>query len=159
MRGAAAAAYGHRVTQDTLRHTAVIRGIFRGFAVLFVGGTVQPLVGQLSTTLAYAWLPLVAVVAFAAAAVVATPPETPTAGWRQGPLAAVGSYLLILPLVRLGAGELPVLQLANGTRDLYDNRLDPASRQRILAPEQLTETSAMLNQVSRSTSTQLPGLL
>lgn len=98
--------------QEPLGHAVVIRGIFRGFAVLFIGGMVQPLIGQLSTIVAFAWLPLVAVLAFVAAAVVATPPETPTDGWRQGPLAAVGSYLMILPLVRIGSGELPVLQLA-----------------------------------------------
>ena len=112
MRSTAPAAYGRRVRHDTLKHTAVIRGIFRGFAVLFVGGMIQPLIAQLSSVVAYAWLPIVAVVAFGAAAVLATPPGTPTDGWRQGPLAAVGSYLMVLPLVRLGAGELPVLQLA-----------------------------------------------
>lgn len=98
--------------QETAGHATVIRGIFRGFGVLFVGGMVQPLVDRLSAVVAYAWLPSVAVVAFVVAAVVATPADTPRDAWRQGPVAAVGSYLLIVPLVRIGAGELPVVQLA-----------------------------------------------
>ncbi len=104
-------AYRRGVRRDALAHTAVIRGAFRGFAVLFVGGMLQPLVGQLSSVLAYAWLPLVAIVAFIVAAALATPSGTPTDGWRQAPVAAVASYLLIVPLVRIGAGELPIVQL------------------------------------------------
>lgn len=90
---------------------AVLRGVFRGFGVLFVGGIVHPLVTQLADPLGYVWLLLVALVAFGLAAVTATPADTPVSAWRQAPLATVGGYLLILPLVRLGSGQLPWLQL------------------------------------------------
>jgi hypothetical protein len=89
----------------------VIRGAFRGFGVLFVGGMVHPLVLQLLEPLGFVWLLLVAVVAFGVAAVTATPVGTPVSAWRQAPIAAVASYLLIIPLVRVGSGELPPLQL------------------------------------------------
>ena len=62
--------------------------------------------------LAVGWLVLVAILAFAVAAAIATPRGTPVKAWRQAPIAAVGSYALIVPLVRLGAGQLPLLQLA-----------------------------------------------
>ncbi|TWH00864.1 hypothetical protein L615_000200000740 [Nocardioides sp. J9] len=94
-----------------LGYAAVIRGAFRGFGVLLVGGLVHPAVAQVVEPLGYAWLPLVAVLAFGVAAVAATPAGTPVSAWRQAPVAAVGSYVLILPLVRAGSGELPVMQL------------------------------------------------
>lgn len=94
-----------------LGYAAVIRGASRGFGVLLVGGLVQPVVAQLSAPLAYLWLLLVAVVAFVVAATAATPRGTPTTAWRQGPTAAVGGYLLILPLVVMGQGGLPPVQL------------------------------------------------
>jgi hypothetical protein len=94
-----------------LGYPDVVRGTFRGFAVLFVGGIVQPLISQLFEPLGYVWLLVVALTAFGVAAVAATPKGTPASEWRQGPIAAVGSYFLILPLVLAGAGELPVLQL------------------------------------------------
>ncbi|KRB76088.1 hypothetical protein ASE01_13740 [Nocardioides sp. Root190] len=94
-----------------LGYAAVIRGAFRGFGVLLVGGLVHPAVMQLAEPLGYVWLLLVALVAFGAAAVAATPPGTPVSAWRQAPAAAVGSYFLIVPLVRAGAGELPLVQL------------------------------------------------
>lgn len=89
----------------------VIHGMFRGFGVLLIGGLVHPLVAHVADPLGYIWLLLVAVTAFVAAAVKATPPDTPPGAWRQAPMAAVGGYLLILPLVRVSAGELPPLQL------------------------------------------------
>ncbi|WP_051485454.1 hypothetical protein [Nocardioides sp. J54] len=94
-----------------LGYAAVIRGAFRGFGVLLVGGLVHPVVAQVVEPLGYAWLPLVAVLAFGVAAVAATPAGTPVSAWRQAPVAAVGSYVLILPLVRAGSGELPLVQL------------------------------------------------
>jgi hypothetical protein len=94
-----------------LGYADVIRGAFRGFGVLFVGGMVHPLVAQLLEPLGYVWLLLVALVAFGVAAVTATPRGTPVAAWRQAPSAAVGSYFMILPLVLAGSGELPLMQL------------------------------------------------
>lgn len=94
-----------------LAYADVIRGAFRGFGVLFVGGMVHPLVLQLSEPLGFVWLLLVAVLAFGVAAVTATPTGTPVSAWRQAPVAAVVSYVLILPLVRAGSGELPLVQL------------------------------------------------
>lgn len=94
-----------------LGYSDVIRGAFRGFGVLFVGGIVHPLVAQVFEPLGYLWLLLVALAAFVVAAVTATPRDTPVKAWRQAPIAAVGSYFMILPLVRAGSGELPLMQL------------------------------------------------
>jgi hypothetical protein len=88
---------------------AVMRGASRGFGVLLIGGLLQPMAAMVPF-LAYLWLVGVAVVAFVVAAVTATPLGTPLDAWRQGPIAAVGGYALIVPLVIYGAGELPVLQ-------------------------------------------------
>lgn len=99
------------MSNRALGYAAVIRGAFRGFGVLLVGGLVHPAVAQLLEPLGYAWLLLVALLAFGVAAVAATPRGTPVTAWRQAPVAAVGSYFLILPLVRAGAGELPLVQL------------------------------------------------
>jgi len=77
--------------------------------VLLVGGLLQPLAGQVAA-LAYVWLVAVAIAAFVVAGVAATPAGTPLDSWRQAPVAAVGGYLLIVPLVVLGAGEIPAFQ-------------------------------------------------
>lgn len=90
---------------------SVVKGASRGFGVLLIGGLLQPLTAMLWAPLAYVWLLAVAIAAFLTASVVATPPHTPPSGWRQGPYAALGSYALIIPLVVVGSGELPVLQL------------------------------------------------
>ncbi|CAN5662420.1 hypothetical protein BH11ACT8_BH11ACT8_35380 [soil metagenome] len=89
---------------------AVWRGVSRGFGVLLLGGLIQPLVAMGWEPLAYVWLLLVAIGAFLVAAVAATPTDTPVDSWRQGPFAAVGAYAMTVPLVIIGAGELPVLQ-------------------------------------------------
>lgn len=91
--------------------TAVMRGGFRGFGVLLVGGLVEPAADRLLGVVAVGWLPLVAVVAFTAAGIVATPAGTPPGSWRQAPVAAIMSYALILPLVQAGAGSVPLVQL------------------------------------------------
>jgi hypothetical protein len=96
-------------TDNPLGFAAVVRGASRGFGVLLVGGLLQPLAAQV-TLLAYVWLVAVAVAAFVVAAVAATPTGTPLDAWRQAPAAAVGGYLMITPLVVLGAGEIPMLQ-------------------------------------------------
>lgn len=99
------------MSTHVLGYPAVVRGAFRGFGVLFVGGLVHPVVARLVEPLGYVWLLLVALVAFGVAAVAATPHGTPVPAWRQAPVAAVGSYLLIVPLVQVGAGELPLVQV------------------------------------------------
>jgi hypothetical protein len=96
-------------TSDALGYAAVIRGASRGFGVLLIGGLLQPVAAQVEA-LAYVWLVAVAVAAFVVAGVTATPAGTPLDAWRQAPIAAVGGYGLIVPLVIVGAGELPVLQ-------------------------------------------------
>lgn len=90
---------------------AVLRGAFRGFGVLLVGGLLEPVPARFLGVVAVGWLPLVAVVAFAVAGFAATPPGTPPGSWRQAPVAAVLSYALILPLVHIGAGRIPLVQL------------------------------------------------
>lgn len=110
MTGGSQPAYRRQVSTDNpLGFAAVVRGASRGFGVLLVGGLLQPIAAQVAL-LAYAWLAAVAVAAFAVAAVTATPVGTPVDAWRQAPIAAVGGYGMIVPLVVLGAGELPVLQ-------------------------------------------------
>jgi len=96
-------------TDNPLGYAAVVRGASRGFGVLLIGGLLQPLAGQVAF-LAYLWLVAVAIAGFVVAAVTATPAGTPPDAWRQAPVAAVAGYALIVPLVVLGAGELPVLQ-------------------------------------------------
>lgn len=65
------------MSNRALGYAAVIRGAFRGFGVLLVGGLLHPAVAQTVEPLGYAWLLVVAVVAFAVAAVAATPAGTP----------------------------------------------------------------------------------
>lgn len=84
----------------------VVGGAFRGFWVLLLGGLLEPVVGEVAPALIPFWLPLVALTAFAAASIAAT---TPTGRWQQGPAAAVASYMLIVPLVRVSTGALPLL--------------------------------------------------
>lgn len=99
------------MSDGALGSAAVLRGAFRGFGVLLVGGLVEPVPARFLGVVAVGWLPLVAVVAFAVAGIVATPPGTPAGSWRQAPVAAVVSYALILPLVQIGAGRIPIVQL------------------------------------------------
>lgn len=89
--------------------TAVTGGAFRGFWVLLVGGLLQPFSLALPEAFALLWLPMVALAAFVAAAWVATGTQGPPG---QGPAAALASYLMVLPLVVIGTGQLPVLQFA-----------------------------------------------
>lgn len=87
---------------------AAIRGASRGFTVLLLGGIVQPWVGTLLPPLGFVWLALVAVAAFAVAALAAGGVES---AWTTAVAAAIGSYLLVLPLV-VSAGALDPAQLA-----------------------------------------------
>jgi hypothetical protein len=103
-------AYLRRMRTEAMDSQAVIRGASRGFGVLVIGGLVQPMVSMSFEPLGYVWLLVVAVTAFLTAAVAATPDATPTSRWRQGPVAAVASYAMVVPLVMVGAGELPWVQ-------------------------------------------------
>lgn len=92
----------------------VVRGASRGFTVLLLGGVVQPWIGTLVPPLGAVWLTLVAVTAFTWAA------WPRGAGWLRprldrglhGVAAALGSYLLVLPLVLSAAGFIPWIQVA-----------------------------------------------
>lgn len=86
----------------------IVRGASRGFTVLAIGGVIQPLVGAVAPAVGYVWLVIVAVVAFVVAAAAATDNVRPA---RDGALAALASYLLVVPVVLMAAGSLPADQL------------------------------------------------
>ena len=113
MRRRRAGVYRDKVeTSDrAIAYAAVIRGASRGFGALLVGGLVEPAAVRFLGPIGSVWLLLVALVAFVIAAVTATPSGTPLSSWRQGPIAAVAGYALIVPLVVAGSGSLPALQL------------------------------------------------
>lgn len=98
---------------DGLDLPSIVRGASRGFTVLLLGGVVQPWVGVLFAPLGAIWLTLVAVIAFTWAA---WPRDR---GWlrprfdraRHGSAAALGSYLMVLPLVVSAAGFMPWSQI------------------------------------------------
>ncbi|GAB2988427.1 hypothetical protein LWP59_08715 [Amycolatopsis acidiphila] len=77
---------------------ALIRGCSQGFTALVLGGLFMPLAVRIPVVGPF-WLTVVAVVAFAVAG-------TRIGGSRwpplQGAAAAVGSYILVLPLVLAG---------------------------------------------------------
>jgi hypothetical protein len=73
-----------------------VRGASTGFSVLLIGGLVAPMVTLASTVLATVWLTGVAVVAFAIAARRSRLAGAPAA---HGAVAAVFSYVLVLPLL------------------------------------------------------------
>ncbi|HWD05783.1 MAG TPA: hypothetical protein VG674_25375 [Amycolatopsis sp.] len=79
---------------------ALIRGCSRGFTVLVLGGLLAPLAGRLPV-IGPCWLSAVAVAAFAVGGVRVGGSEHPVV---QGIVAAVSSYLLVLPLVLAGGG-------------------------------------------------------
>jgi hypothetical protein len=88
---------------DEVDAPGVVKGASTGFTVLVVGGLAAPL-GTLVPVAGPAWLPIVAVVAFVVAALRIGAAPRP---WLHGTVAALSSYLLVLPLVLLG-----------GTRDV-----------------------------------------
>ena len=73
-----------------------VRGASTGFSVLLIGGLLAPMVTLASTVLATVWLTGVAVVAFAVAARRSRLAGAPAA---HGAVAAVFSYVLVLPLL------------------------------------------------------------
>ncbi len=78
---------------------AVARAVSTGFMILVFGGLIQPIVSTYVPLLGMFWLILVAVVAFASAGarVGIACPNPPL----HGAGAAVGSYLLVVPLMFL----------------------------------------------------------
>lgn len=95
----------------SLEMPLVVRGASRGFTVLLLGGAVQPWVAAASPAVGYWWLAVVAVSAFMFAARSALPPTAARGAWTNGPVAALASYLLVLPLVLSAAGAFPVQQM------------------------------------------------
>lgn len=87
----------------------LVSGASRGFTILALGGVVQPLVGAALPLLGFYWLVLVALAAFVAAARRGCGVSKPV---RQGAAAALGSYLLMLPVVHMATGELIPVQVA-----------------------------------------------
>lgn len=73
-----------------------VRGASAGFSVLILGGLVAPMVGLASSVVATVWLTGVAVVAFAIAARRSRLAPAPAA---HGAVAALFSYVLVLPLL------------------------------------------------------------
>lgn len=82
----------------------VVRGASRGFTVLLLGGMVQPLVAMLLPPVGYVWLVVVAVVAFAWSARIAT--SAPGSTLVDAVSAAMGAYLLVAPVVVMLTGQL-----------------------------------------------------
>lgn len=99
-------------TTDELDIAMVVRGAWRGFCVLLLGGVVQPLVIMENRTLGFWWLVLVATVAFGFAAFSAVRPAVPTQYRMQGAVAAVASYVLVLPLVFMGSHTFDMIQIS-----------------------------------------------
>lgn len=89
---------------------SVVRGASTAFTILVVGGLMTVVVAGAVPALGYVWLPLVAVVAFAVASRRATTASSPV---LQGALAALGGYVLALPLVLLGTGEIDPVQVSS----------------------------------------------
>ncbi|MEU0466070.1 hypothetical protein ABZ215_18855 [Amycolatopsis sp. NPDC006131] len=85
---------------DRLDAEALIRGCSGGFTVLVLGGLAAPLAARVPVAGQY-WLGLVALVAFGVAGVRIGQTSRPA---LQGVCAAVGSYVLVLPLVVAGNG-------------------------------------------------------
>lgn len=86
-----------------------VRGASAGFSVLVIGGLLAPIVGSLLPVLGVVWQPLVAVLAFVVAAARIGSARRPAV---HGAVAAATSYLLVLPLVVLGAAGRDPGQIA-----------------------------------------------
>ncbi len=90
---------------DGVDMAAVVRGSSRGFTVLVLGGLAAPAAATVSGALGALILTGSAAAAFVVAAL---RQGTTTSGGLHGALAAVGAYLLVLPLVLLAqAGRDP----------------------------------------------------
>lgn len=85
------------------------RGASRGFTILLLGGLSVPLVAAFVPALGSVWLTVSAVLAFTAAAWNARSAARPA---PQGAVNAIGSYLLVLPLVLMSSADPPAVQIA-----------------------------------------------
>lgn len=90
-----------------LQPDRLARGAGRGFNVLLIGGLLAPLAGYLPVV-GLVWLALVAVAAFSFAGLAIRDVPNPAI---HGAMAAVGSYLLILPLVVMATRQLDLTQV------------------------------------------------
>ena len=94
---------------DAVDMVTVVRGCGRGFLVLVVGGLLAPVLAQRAPLLGTLVLAGTSIAAFAVASL-------PLGGSGNGPLhgilAAVGAYLLVLPLVLLAPAGRDVLQIS-----------------------------------------------
>lgn len=86
----------------------VARGASSGLTVLVLGGLAQPVVAHVLPPLGFVWLIVVALTAFVVAGARTRDAASPA---LHGTAAAVGSYLLVLPLVFLATGSLVGTQL------------------------------------------------
>jgi hypothetical protein len=91
---------------------ALVRAASRGFTILLLGGVVQPWIIKLQPFVGSWWLVIVSLAAFAVAgggAVSAA--QVPRLHWGQGAMAALSSYLLVVPLVLHVSPGFPWIQL------------------------------------------------
>lgn len=86
---------------DGIDPVAAVRGASTGFSLLVVGGLLTPL-GTKVPVVGSIWLTVVAVVAFAVAGMRIGTARRPA---LHGAMAAVCSYLLVVPLVLLAAAS------------------------------------------------------
>jgi hypothetical protein len=93
---------------DEIDVVAAVRGCSSGFSVLVVGGLIAPALAQVSVLGSFA-LVLTAIAGFSTAAARQGASSRPA---LQGVLAAVGAYLLALPLVVMVSHAWDVTQIA-----------------------------------------------
>jgi len=94
---------------DEIDPASAVRGSSAGFTVLVIGGLLAPVLAAKVPALGSLALVGTALVGFATAAARQGCSTRPSV---QGALAAVGAYLLVLPLVMLGQRHWDVLQTA-----------------------------------------------
>jgi hypothetical protein len=85
---------------------AAVRGTSRAFTILILGGIVAPLVGRALAggpvnLLSVYWLPIIAAVGYLVGGLYV---GSATQAWLQGILAALGAWLLTLPIFLLAEG-------------------------------------------------------
>ncbi|AXB46203.1 hypothetical protein BAY59_34625 [Prauserella coralliicola] len=100
---------GQRAPGDVIDMPLAVRGASTGFTVLLLGSLAHPLVAAWTPALSQLWLPLVALVAFVVAARRVGRARIPIV---HGAVAAMSSYLLMLPLVLLGPAGGDPAQIA-----------------------------------------------
>lgn len=94
---------------DEIDPVAIVRGSSSGFTVLVLGGLLAPIASTMVPVLGSYALVIAAVVGFATAAWKQAAAQRPGLG---GAIAAVGAYLLVLPLVYMGQHGVNLTQVA-----------------------------------------------